>query len=65
MYLQDVYKRQVCDITLIHDNARPDTAALKCEKLKIFHCTTLEHLLYSPDLLSCNYHLCEPLTEAL
>ena len=42
---------------LLHDNARPHTAALTREKLDKIHRKTLEHPPYSPNLSLCDYHM--------
>lgn len=52
-------------VLLLHDNARPHTAALTKDKLTKMHWTTIEHAPYSPDLSPCDYHLFGPLKEAL
>ena len=52
-------------VILLHDNARPHTAALTQEKLDQFHWEKLEHPPYSPDLSPCDFHLFGPLKEAL
>jgi len=61
-------KRQgfpIRDELLLHDNARPHSAALTQEKLAQLYWTALEHPLYSPDLSPCGYHMFGPLKEAL
>ncbi|KAF6198043.1 hypothetical protein GE061_007789 [Apolygus lucorum] len=61
-------KRRDCpirEVLLLHDNARPHTAALTREKLEEMHWTTVEHPPYSPDLSPCDYHMFGPLKEAL
>lgn len=57
--------QSVRDVILLHDNARPHTAALTQEKLNQLHWETLEHPPYSPDLSPCDFHLFGPLKEAL
>lgn len=58
-------KQPIRDVILLHDNARPHTAALTQEKLRQIHWETLEHPPYSPDLSPCDFHLFGPLKEAL
>lgn len=53
------------DVILLHDNARPHTAALTVQKLEEMHWTPLDHPPYSPDLSPCDFHLFGPLKEAL
>lgn len=53
------------NVILLHDNARPHTAAVTREKLEKMFWTPLEHPPYSPDLSPCDYHLFGPLKEAL
>jgi len=52
------------DVLLLHDNARPHSAALTQEKLAQMCWTALEHLPYSPDRSPCDY-MFGPLKEAL
>ena len=52
-------------IVLLHDNARPQTAAHKVETLQKLKFAVLAHPLYSPDLALSDYHLFGPLKEAL
>ena len=52
-------------ILLLHDNARPHTAALTQAKLHQMHWATIEHPPYSPYLSPCDYHLFGPLKEGL
>lgn len=52
-------------VLLLHDNARPHTAAITRDKLEEIFWTPLEHPSYSPDLSLCDYHLFRPLKEAL
>lgn len=59
---RDLSIRQV---VLLHDNARPHTAALTREKLEQLGWETLEHPPYSPDLSPCDFHVFGPLKEAL
>jgi len=47
-----------------HNNARPHSATLTPKKLAQMYWTALEHLLYSPDLSPCDYHMFGPLKEA-
>ncbi|EFN74649.1 Histone-lysine N-methyltransferase SETMAR, partial [Camponotus floridanus] len=61
-------KRQdmpIRSVILLHDNARPHTAALTREKLNKIYWSTLEHPPYSPDLSPCDYHMFGPLKEEL
>ena len=53
------------DVLLLHDNARPHSAALTQEKLAEMYWTVLEHPPYSPNLSPCDYHMFGPLKEAL
>jgi len=53
------------DVLLLHDNARPHSAALTQEKLSQMYWTVLEHPPYSPNLSPCDYHMFGPLKEAL
>lgn len=53
------------EVILLHDNARPHTAALTVSKLREMHWTQLDHPPYSPDLSPCDFHLFGPLKEAL
>jgi len=53
------------DVVLLHDNARPHTAALTRKKLDQLGWETLEHPPYSPDLSPCDFHVFGPLKEAL
>jgi transposase len=50
---------------LLHDNARPHTAALTCQKLHELHLCMLPHPPYSPDLAPSDYYLFSPLKSAL
>lgn len=52
-------------VILLHDNARPHTAAQTVQKLDQLGWETLEHPPYSPDLSPCDFHLFGPLKEAL
>jgi len=52
-------------VLLLHDNARLHSATLTQEKLAQIYWTALEHLLYSPYLSPCNYHMFGPLKEVL
>nr|QLJ84876.1 transposase-like protein [Dichotomius schiffleri] len=52
-------------VILLHDNARPHTAAATRNKLEALGWETLEHPPYSPDLSPCDFHLFGPLKEAL
>ena len=53
------------DVLLLHDNARPHSAALTQEKLAEMYWTALEHPPCSPDLSPCDYHMFGLLKEAL
>lgn len=44
-------------VNILQENARPHTAALTREKLETIHWKKPEHLLYSPDLSPCDYHV--------
>ena len=50
---------------LLHDNARPHTAAHTVETLQKLKFGVLAHPPYSPDLAPSDYHLFSPFTEAL
>jgi histone-lysine N-methyltransferase SETMAR len=52
-------------VLLLHDNARPHTAALTPKKLAELYWTALEHTPYSPDLSPCDFILFGPLKEVL
>jgi len=52
-------------ILLLHDNARPHTAAHTLETLKQLKWQTMEHPAYSPNLAPSDFHLFGPLKEAL
>ena len=52
-------------IVLLHDNARPHTAAYTVETLQKLEFEAVAHPLYSPDLVPSDYHLFGPLKEAL
>ena len=52
-------------VVLLHDNARPYTAAHTAETLQKFKFEVMSHPPYSPDLDPCDYHLFGPLKEAL
>lgn len=61
-------KRRNCpirDVLLLHDNARPHTAAVTQAKLMEIYWETLEHPPYSPDLSPCDFHMFGPLKDAL
>ena len=53
------------DMLLLHNNARPHSAAITQEKLAEMNWTVLEHPPYSPNLSPCDYHMFGPLKEAL
>ena len=50
---------------LLHDNARPHTAAHTVETLRKLKFEVMAHPLYSHDLAPSDYHLFGPLKEAL
>ena len=50
---------------LLHDNARPHTAAHTLETLKQLKWEAMEHPDYSPDLAPSDFHLFGPLENAL
>lgn len=52
-------------IVLLHDNARPHTAAHTVETLQKLKFEALAHPPCSPDLAPSDYHLFGPLKEAL
>jgi len=52
-------------IVLLHDNARPHTAAHTVETLQKPKFEVLAHPPYSPDLAPSDYHLFGPLKKAL
>ena len=52
------------DVQLLHNNARPHSAALTQEKLAQMYWTALEHPPYNPDLSPCDHHM-DPLKEPL
>ncbi|XP_060822306.1 histone-lysine N-methyltransferase SETMAR-like [Bombus pascuorum] len=58
-------KQPIRDVILLHDNARPHTAALTCTTLEEIRWTPLDYPPYSPDLSPCDFHLFGPLKEAL
>ena len=52
-------------VILLHDNARPHSAAKTVETLQDLRFEVLEHPPYSPDLAPSDFHLFGPLKEAL
>jgi hypothetical protein len=44
-------------VLLLHDNARPHTAARTRALLEHFNCELFDHPHYSPDLAPSDYHL--------
>ncbi|PNF23181.1 hypothetical protein B7P43_G02737 [Cryptotermes secundus] len=52
-------------VVLLHDNARPHTAAHTAETLQKLKFDVMAHPPYSPDLAPSDYHLFGPLKEAL
>jgi hypothetical protein len=57
--------RSVKSVCLLHDNARPHTAAVTIGTSEEMHWEVLPHLAYSPDLAACDFHLLGPLREVL
>ena len=53
------------EILLLHDNARPHTAAHTLETLKQLKWEAMEHPAYSPDLAPSDFHLFGLLKDAL
>ena len=53
------------EILLLHDKARPHTAANTLETLKQLKWDAMEHPAYSPDLAPSDFHLFGPLKNAL
>jgi histone-lysine N-methyltransferase SETMAR len=45
------------DVVLLHDNARPHTAARTNALIKLFNWEIIDHPSYSPDLAPIDYHL--------
>jgi len=52
-------------VLLLHDNARPYTAHLTINTIRQLNWEVLEHPAYIPDLASSDFHLFEPLKNAL
>lgn len=52
-------------VILLHDNARPHTAARTQEMIAKFRWEVLRHPPYSPDLSPCDYHVFSPLKKHL
>ncbi|XP_023715680.1 uncharacterized protein LOC111868870 [Cryptotermes secundus] len=52
-------------VVLLHDDARPHTAAHTAETLRKLKSDVMAHPSYSPDLAPSDYHLFGPLKEAL
>jgi hypothetical protein len=44
-------------VVLLHDNARPHTAALTQALPEHFNWELFDHPFFSPDFASCDYHL--------
>ena len=44
-------------VILLHDNARPHTAARTSDLMKLFNWEIFDHPPYSPDLAPSDYHL--------
>lgn len=63
-YCQKRRDQAIREIILLHDNAKPYTAAVTQQLQKIVW-TPLEHPPYSPDLSPCDFHVFGPLKEAL
>jgi len=53
------------EILLLHDNARPQTAAHTLETLKQLKWEAMEHPAYSPDLAPSDFHLFGMLKNSL
>ena len=53
------------EILLLHEKARPHTAAHTLETLKQLKWEAMEHPAYSPDLAPSDFHLFGPLKNAL
>lgn len=58
-------RQPIRDVLLLHDNARPHTAAVTTQKLAKMQWTPLDHPPYSPDLSPCDFHMFGPLKKAL
>jgi len=52
------------EILLLHDNARPHTAAHTLKTLKQLQWEAMEHPAYSPNLVPSDFHLFGPLKNA-
>jgi transposase len=52
-------------VLLLHDNARPHTAAHRVDKLRALKFEVLKHPPYSPDLAPSGFHLFRPIKEHL
>jgi len=52
------------EMLLLHDNARPHTAAHTLETLKQLKWEAMEHPAYSPNLVPSDFHLFGPLKTA-
>ena len=65
VYRSKRHRQPIRDVLLLHDNARPHTAALTTQKLAEMHWTTLDHPPYSRDLSPCDFHMFGPLKESL
>ena len=56
--IQNKRRGMLCGgIVLLHDNARPRTAARTAQLLQHFHWEVFDHPPYSPDLAPNDYHL--------
>jgi hypothetical protein len=52
-------------VVLHHDNTRPHTAAATVETIQKLKLELLPHPSFSPNLAPCDYHILEPLKNAL
>jgi hypothetical protein len=61
-----LYKKRetVRGVLLLHDNARPHTAARTLETLRKLKWEVMEHPAHSPDFAPSDFHLFGPLKEA-
>jgi hypothetical protein len=55
----------VKSVCLLHDNARPHTAAVTTGTMEEMHWEVLPHLAYRCDLMPSDFHLFGPLKEVL
>jgi hypothetical protein len=63
--LHKTERKVVKGFVLLHDNARPHTAAHTINILQQLNRGVLEHPAHSPDLASSGFHLFGPLKNAL